>query len=373
MTTDTPPPPGSTGMPEPPDMAGAGEHGAREDAGRTNTDESGAGIGPVRAEALGRLTTETAAPAFADIDRLDTLDLLRLINEQDAGVATAVATQLPRIAEAVDLVAEALHNGGRLVYAGAGTAGRLGVLDASECPPTFDTDPGQVVGLIAGGPRALTTAIEGAEDDRYGAVADLARLGVGERDVVVGISASGRTPYAIGAVVEAARRGARTVGLACNADSPLGRAAEIAIEVVVGPEIVAGSTRLKAGTAQKLVCNMLTTGAMIRLGKTYGNLMVDVRATNAKLRDRAHRIVTAATGADADAVDAALAEHDGRAKQAILALLTGWSRSRVETELDRTAGVLRAAVPGQASPHDEDTCPADLTQEPTPRTTRRTT
>lgn len=296
-------------------------------------------------EDLGRLTTEAVGADFADLDTLDTRALLEVVNGQDRLVPEAVATQVPRIAEAVDLVVAGMRGGGRLLYAGAGTAGRLGVLDASECPPTFDTDPSQVVGLIAGGPSALTTAVEGAEDDREGAVAELARLDVGPGDVLVGISASGRTPYAVGAVEEARRRGAATVGLACNADSALGRAADVAIEVVVGPEVVAGSTRLKAGTAQKLVCNMISTAAMVRLGKTYGNLMVDVRATNAKLRDRAHRIVTAATGADEAAVTRALAEHDGRAKHAILALLTGWPRERVDAELDRAAGVLRAAVP----------------------------
>lgn len=303
------------------------------------------------AEQLGALTTEAVSADFASIDRLDTLGLLTLINGEDATVAQAVATQLPQIAEAVDLVVEGMRAGGRLVYAGAGTAGRLGVLDASECPPTFNTDPALVVGLIAGGPTALTTAVEGAEDDRSGAVAELERLQVGQHDVVVGISASGRTPYAVGAVEEAARCGARTVGLSCNAGSPLGRAADVAIEVVVGPEVVAGSTRLKAGTAQKLVCNLLTTASMVRLGKTYGNLMVDVRATNEKLRDRAHRIVTEATGADADAVARALAAHSGRAKPAILALLTGWEPERVEARIAAADGVLRAAIPTTTPSH----------------------
>ncbi|GMA41944.1 N-acetylmuramic acid 6-phosphate etherase [Mobilicoccus caccae] len=303
------------------------------------------------AEQLGALTTEAVSADFASIDRLDTLGLLTLINGEDATVAQAVATQLPQIAEAVDLVVEGMRAGGRLVYAGAGTAGRLGVLDASECPPTFNTDPALVVGLIAGGPTALTTAVEGAEDDRSGAVAELERLQVGQHDVVVGISASGRTPYAVGAVEEAARCGARTVGLSCNAGSALGRAADVAIEVVVGPEVVAGSTRLKAGTAQKLVCNLLTTASMVRLGKTYGNLMVDVRATNEKLRDRAHRIVTEATGADADAVARALAAHSGRAKPAILALLTGWEPERVEARIAAADGVLRAAIPTTTPSH----------------------
>lgn len=311
--------------------------------------------------ALASLTTEQVSADFADLDTLDTLALVRLMNGQDAEVPRAIALELERIAAAVDLVVEAMQAGGRLLYAGAGTAGRLGVLDASECPPTFNTDPSQVVGLIAGGARALTTAVEGAEDDVDGARAELERLEVGQRDVLVGISASGRTPYAVGAVREASRRGARTVGLSCNADSALGRAADIAIEVVVGPEVIAGSTRLKAGTAQKLVCNMLTTGAMVRLGKTYGNLMVDVRATNEKLRDRAHRIVRAATGAPEQAITAALIEHRGNAKGAILALLTGWDAPRVASALSESGGALRAALPDHPS-----TAPVDTTPEMTP-------
>lgn len=315
----------------------------------------------VAGEQLGQLTTETVSEDFSQIDRLPTDELVALVNAQDATVAGAVATQLGPIARAVDLVVEALRAGGRLVYAGAGTAGRLGVLDASECPPTFNTDPSLVIGLIAGGPVALTTAVEGAEDDPAGSHAQLDELGIGEHDVVVGISASGRTPYAVGAVTEARRRGARTVGLSCNAGSALGAAADVAIEVVVGPEVVAGSTRLKSGTAQKLVCNMITTCSMVRLGKTYANLMVDVRASNEKLRDRAHRIVTAATGADADQVSRALETHGGRAKPAILALLTGWSPQQVDEALATADGSLRGALDEPSGtippPHDQGSGP----------------
>lgn len=295
-------------------------------------------------ENLGSLTTESVEQRFSRIDMLDTRSLVALINDQDATVAGAVAAQLDAVAAAVDLIVAGLGAGGRLVYAGAGTAGRLGVLDASECPPTFNTEPSMVVGLIAGGQVALTTAVEGAEDDAEGSFPQLDQLAVGEQDVVVGISASGRTPYAVGAVTEARRRGARTVGLSCNAGSALGAAADVAIEVVVGPEVVAGSTRLKSGTAQKLVLNTLTTASMVKLGKTYGNLMVDVRASNEKLRDRAHRIVTAATDASPEAVTAALQEHGGRAKPAILALLTGWSADEVAAALEASDGHLRRAV-----------------------------
>lgn len=245
---------------------------------------------------LESLTTEAFRPELADIDRLPTLDIARLMNGEDATVAGAVAARLPQIAAAIDAVAERMARGGRLVYAGAGTAGKLGILDASECPPTFNTDPSRVVGLIAGGPEAVVTSVEGAEDSRELARAALEPASTTPDDTVVGISASGRTPYAIGAVEYARTRGSLTVGLACNPGSPLGAAADHGIEIVVGPELLTGSTRLKAGTAQKLVLNMLSTITMIRLGKTYGNLMVDVRASNDKLRARSHRIVALATG-----------------------------------------------------------------------------
>ncbi|MFD5265313.1 N-acetylmuramic acid 6-phosphate etherase [Streptomyces sp. NPDC058335] len=293
---------------------------------------------------LGSLTTEAFRPELADIDRLPTLDIARLMNGEDAGVAGAVAARLPEIAGAVDAIAARMGRGGRLVYAGAGTAGRLGVLDASECPPTFDTAPDQVVGLIAGGPRAMVTSVEGAEDSRELARADLAALALTAEDTVVGISASGRTPYAIGAVEYARSLGALTVGLACNPGSALAAAAEHGIEVVVGPELLTGSTRLKAGTAQKLVLNMLSTITMIRLGKTYGNLMVDVRASNEKLRARSRRIVSLATGADDEEIERALAATGGEVKDAILVLLAGVDGPSAARLLEESGGHLRAAL-----------------------------
>ncbi|WP_052462172.1 N-acetylmuramic acid 6-phosphate etherase [Nigerium massiliense] len=303
---------------------------------------------------LSGLTTERSDPRFGELDRLTTREAAALMNSEDAGVPAAVAEKLDEIAAAVDAIAERMGRGGRLLYAGAGTAGRLGVLDASECPPTFSTDPTQVVGIIAGGPTALTTAIEGAEDDRDLAVADVARLEVGPDDSLVGISASGRTPYAIAAVEEARRRGAFTVGLSCNGSSSLGDAAEVAIEVVTGPEIVTGSTRLKAGTAQKLVLNMLSTLTMVRLGKTYGSLMVDVRATNEKLRARAHGMVAAATGAADDEVSRALSASAGRAKVAILMLTAGIDVAEADTLLDAHGGRLRAALAAASTLPDTD-------------------
>ncbi|MGX1270751.1 N-acetylmuramic acid 6-phosphate etherase [Streptomyces phaeoluteigriseus] len=293
---------------------------------------------------LESLTTEAFRPELAEIDRLPTLDIARLMNGEDAGVAAAVAARLPEIAGAVDAIAVRMGRGGRLVYAGAGTAGRLGVLDASECPPTFHTTPDQVVGLIAGGPRAMVTSVEGAEDSRELARADLAALALTAEDTVVGISASGRTPYAIGAVEYARSLGALTVGLACNAGSALAAAAEHGIEVVVGPELLTGSTRLKAGTAQKLVLNMLSTITMIRLGKTYGNLMVDVRASNEKLRARSRRIVSLATGADDAEIERALAATGGEVKDAILVLLAGVDGPSAARLLEESGGHLRAAL-----------------------------
>lgn len=293
---------------------------------------------------LAGLATEEFRPELAGIDQLPTLDIARLMNGEDAGVPAAVARVLPVIAAVIDAVAERMARGGRLVYAGAGTAGRLGVLDASECPPTFNTDPARVVGLIAGGPEAMVTSVEGAEDSRELAVADLEALGLGEADTVVGISASGRTPYAIGAVEHARARGALTVGLSCNAHSPLGAAAEYGIEVVTGPELLTGSTRLKAGTAQKLVLNMISTITMIRLGKTFGNLMVDVRASNDKLRARSRRIVALATGAPADEIDRALAATDGEVKNAVLVIAGGVDGTTAARLLEEHDGHLRAAL-----------------------------
>ncbi|MFJ4838093.1 N-acetylmuramic acid 6-phosphate etherase [Streptomyces sp. NPDC088746] len=308
----------------------------------TDADADG-GYGELRAQ-LATLTTEAFRPELAEIDQLPTQDIARIMNGEDTTVPAAVAEKLPQIAAAIDATAERMARGGRLIYAGAGTAGRLGVLDASECPPTFNTDPSEVIGLIAGGPSAMVTAVEGAEDSKELAAADLDGLNLGADDTVVGISASGRTPYAIGAVEHARAKGALTLGLSCNADSALAAAAEHGLEIVVGPELLTGSTRLKAGTAQKLVLNMLSTITMIRLGKTYGNLMVDVRASNEKLRARSRRIVSLATGASDQEIEAALAATDGEVKNAILTILGGVDGPTAATLLADSDGHLRAAL-----------------------------
>ncbi|MGW3327071.1 N-acetylmuramic acid 6-phosphate etherase [Streptomyces virginiae] len=293
---------------------------------------------------LDTLTTEAFRQDLAEIDRLPTLDIARTMNAEDATVPAAVAAQLPHIAAAVDAIAERMAQGGRLVYAGAGTAGRMGVLDASECPPTFNTDPADVVGLIAGGPSAMVKAVEGAEDSKELAAEDLTALEIGPLDTVVGISASGRTPYAIGAVEFARTRGALTVGLSCNTGSALAAAADHGIEVVVGPELLTGSTRLKAGTAQKLVLNLISTITMIRLGKTYGNLMVDMRSSNEKLRARARRIVALATGAPDEEIEAALTATGGEVKNAVLVVLGGVDGPTAAELLAASRGHLRAAL-----------------------------
>jgi N-acetylmuramic acid 6-phosphate etherase len=295
--------------------------------------------------ALDQLATEGINPASTGIDRMTPLELARVMNDADATVAPAVAQQLPQIAAAIAAITDRLAAGGRLIYMGAGTSGRLGVLDASECPPTFNTPPEQVIGWIAGGPAALTTSIEAVEDDPDLGRADAARQRIGAGDVLVGIAASGRTPYVLGALTYAREVGALTVALACNADPPIGRAADITIAVETGPEIVNGSTRLKAGTAQKMVLNMLSTGVMIRLGKTYGNLMVDVQLTNAKLRRRAVAIVETVTGlATEDA--AALLAAAGDTKTALVAALAGVPPAVARERLRAAGGVVRRALEG---------------------------
>ena len=297
---------------------------------------------------LDRLATEAVRDETSELDLLDTGAQLEALNAANAEALAAVHAAAPQIAAAVDAIVARLREGGRLVYVGAGTAGRMGVLDASEIPPTFGTDPALVVGLIAGGDRALRHSVEDAEDDPEQGAADLEAVGVDANDAVVGISASGRTPYVVGALAHARRVGALAVGFACNADSELARVADLAIETVVGPEVVTGSTRLKGGTAQKLVLNAISTLAMVKLGKVHGNLMVDVRATNAKLRARAERIVRLATGVEADAAASALAACDGSVKAAILVTLTGVDPEVAIARLEREDGVLRAALRGLA-------------------------
>lgn len=288
--------------------------------------------------------TEERNPLTKDIDTLPTLDMLSLINAEDQKVALAVRDELPNIAVAVDAITVRMQRGGRLIYIGAGTSGRLGVLDASECPPTFGTSPKLVVGLIAGGPAALTEAVEGAEDDQEGGAAEIAKLNVNESDCVIAIAASGRTPYAIGGLQEAKKRGALTVSIACNRPSSLEGLAEIGITPVVGPEVVSGSTRLKAGTAQKMVLNMISTAVMIRLGKTYSNLMVDVQPTNVKLRQRARRIVAEATGLDLQRATEILSACNGEVKTAIVAILAGVPPEIARIRLHETGGYVRKAM-----------------------------
>lgn len=291
-----------------------------------------------------KLTTEAANPASADLDRLSTLELVRLINSEDAKIAAAVAEQAEPIAAAVDIIAGRLAAGGRLLYVGAGTSGRLGVLDASECPPTFSTDPAQVVGLIAGGDRALRNAVEGAEDSALLAVEELRELGLSDKDVVVGIAASGTTPYVLGALNEARAVGAAAIGLTCNRDAPIEKHADITIAVVAGPEVLAGSTRMKAGTATKMVLNMLTTGAMVRLGKTYGNLMVDLRASNEKLIGRSLRMLKQITGLSDAAARERLKASDGELKTAIVSERLDIDAASARQRLADAGGCLRGAL-----------------------------
>jgi N-acetylmuramic acid 6-phosphate etherase len=289
-------------------------------------------------------TTESRNPASEQIDSLPPLDIVRLINAEDARVAEAVGREAEPIARAIEIIAERLQQGGRLVYLGAGTSGRLGVLDASECPPTFSVPAGMVVGIIAGGSAALTQAIEGAEDDRDQGARDLAAIGLSAGDVLVGIATSGRTPYVLGGLAYARSLGAATIGLACNRGTELTAACDLMIAPVVGPEVISGSTRMKAGTATKLVLNTLTTGAMILLGKTYGNLMVDLRATNSKLVSRTRRIVAELTGLSEASAKSLLAQCGGELKTAVVAQRLGISPELARERLSRHAGHLRAAL-----------------------------
>jgi len=295
---------------------------------------------------LGSLVSETRNPDTLDLDNLSTLEMVTKFNQQDATVATAVSLTLPQVAAAVDAAAAALAAGGRLIYMGAGTSGRLGVLDASECPPTFGVPHGVVVGLIAGGPGALLKAVEGAEDDEQLGVSDLQALDLTANDMVVGLAASGRTPYVIGALRYARQQGCRTAAISCNPDSPIAHEAEIAISPVVGPEALTGSTRLKSGTAQKLVLNMISTGAMVKIGKVYQNLMVDMQATNIKLVDRARRMVCEATGCQPGQADAALQQVQHEVKTAILMILADISAPEAKQRLQQHHGFLRAALKG---------------------------
>ena len=297
----------------------------------------------------GHPVTEGHVAGHSDIDLRPTLDLVELINDEDALVASAVRDALPQLAAALDDVVERLERGGRLVYVGAGSSGRLALVDAAECGPTFGVPPEQVLALVAGGAMALAVAQESAEDDSDAGDGDINAAGVGESDAVVLLSASGGTPYVLGAARAACAAGALTVAVVCVHESELGRLADHEVAVVVGPEVIAGSTRMKAGTAQKLVLNTISTVAMIRLGKTYGNLMVDVVASNAKLRSRARRAVVIATGATEADVDDALESANGDVKVAIVSLLAGLDATGARTRLDAAGGVVRRALQQEPS------------------------
>jgi N-acetylmuramic acid 6-phosphate etherase len=293
---------------------------------------------------LRRLGTEKTNSASVDLDRKSALEIARIINAEDAKVAAAVKGALRQIAQAIDLITAALSQGGRLIYVGTGTSGRIAALDAVECPPTFDVDPRMVQFIIAGGPRALGAAVEADEDSRELGRKEIAKKKPTKKDVVVGIAASGRTPFTIAAIKYARAHGAKTVAVVCNPKSPLGKAAHVAIVADVGAEVVAGSTRMKAGTAQKMILNMLSTGAMTRLGYVYGNLMVNLHTKNEKLLERALGILEEAAGLDGAAARKLLATAKGRVPLALVMAKAGVSRTRAATALQKSAGQVRKAI-----------------------------
>ena len=295
-------------------------------------------------QTLSTLITEQRNPNSMHVDSLSALEIVQLMNEEDKQVPLAIEKCLPQIAQAVECIVAAFQQGGRLVYIGAGTSGRLGVLDASECPPTFGVSPEIVKGIIAGGERALRHPIEGAEDSKAQAVVDLQTIQFSSKDVLVGIAASGRTPYVISALEYAKSLGSVTVSIASNPNSAMANIVDIAIDTVVGPEVLTGSSRLKSGTAQKLVLNMLTTASMILMGKCYQNLMVDVQASNEKLKARAIRIVMQATDCDKALAEEALKQADQNAKLAIMMILSGLDRAQAEALLETHQGKLQLAL-----------------------------
>ena len=295
-------------------------------------------------QTLSTLITEQRNPNSMHVDSLSALEIVQLMNDEDKQVPLAIEKCLPQIAQAVECIVAAFQQGGRLVYIGAGTSGRLGVLDASECPPTFGVSPEMVKGIIAGGERALRHPIEGAEDSKSQAVVDLQTIQFSSKDVLVGIAASGRTPYVIGALEYAKSLGSVTVSIASNPNSAMANIVDIAIDTVVGPEVLTGSSRLKSGTAQKLVLNMLTTASMILMGKCYQNLMVDVQASNEKLKARAIRIVMQATDCDKALAEEILKQADQNAKLAIMMILSGLDRAQAETLLEKHQGKLQLAL-----------------------------
>jgi N-acetylmuramic acid 6-phosphate etherase len=293
---------------------------------------------------LRELTSEQQNEFTRNVDQKSTVEILRLINDEDRKVPEAVRAYIPQIAQAVDAIVGSFRKGGRLLYFGAGTSGRLGILDASECPPTYGTDPKLIVGVIAGGQEAIQHAVEGSEDDEALGGIDVDGQFVGSTDVVVGISASGRTPYVLGAMARARKLGATVVGIANNKNSEMGKLATIMIEVVVGPEVILGSTRMKAGTAQKLILNMLTTASLTMNGKVYDNLMVDMQSTNQKLVHRAKRLIEMATGAESAAIEQAYTEAGGHVKTAIVMLLAGICGAEAAKALSEANGFVRDAI-----------------------------
>jgi N-acetylmuramic acid 6-phosphate etherase len=293
---------------------------------------------------LRRLLTEQNLPTATDLDRMSSLEIVRLINDEDATIAPAVGRALPQIARAIDVIVAGLRQGGRLIYVGAGTSGRLGALDASEIPPTFNTDPRTVQYIMAGGEEALASSTEASEDDTSLAIAEIKKRKPGKHDIVLGIATSGRTPFTIAAIEYARGRGARTIALTCNRNSPLENAADLAIVTEVGAEVLAGSSRMKAGTAHKMVLNMISTGTMTRLGYVYGNLMVNVWTKNEKLVQRAIRIVEQATGADHEAASHALETSGNRTPVAVVMLAAGVKKSQAAAALKKSKGHVRQAI-----------------------------
>lgn len=293
---------------------------------------------------LNTMVTEGRNENSMNIDILSTFDLVKVINEEDKKVALAVEAELYNVAKSIDKIVDSFKNGGRLIYIGAGTSGRLGILDASECPPTYGTSPEMVIGIIAGGEKAILKAVENAEDNEELCVEDLKRINFNKKDILVGIAASGRTPYVMGGLKYANDLGATTVGISCNPDSIIAKTALIAISPIVGPEVVTGSSRMKAGTAQKLILNMLTTGSMIKMGKVYSNLMVDVEATNLKLIERQGKIVMDATGCSKEEAEGALSKCERHCKTAIFMILSGKNVEEAKEILKRNEGYIRKAL-----------------------------
>jgi N-acetylmuramic acid 6-phosphate etherase len=290
------------------------------------------------------MMTESRNPASMDLDEMSALQIVTVMNSEDRKVPEAIESQLPMIAEAIDLCAEGIGKGGRIIYVGAGTSGRLGIVDASECPPTFGVPSDMVIGLMAGGGEAMYKAVEGSEDSRELCVSDLKRLNLSSADTVIGLAASGRTPYVIGGLEYANEIGCNTVSIACNSNSAIGKVAKIKIEAIVGPEVLTGSTRLKSGTAQKLILNMITTGTMVRLGKCYQNLMVDLVQSNSKLKVRAQNIVIDATGVSREEAIEVLEKADGSVKTAIVMILADCTCAEAQNRLSKAEGHVRQAV-----------------------------